>query len=260
MSSSNPTPYPPPNLYSSIQNATLLSNDNINANRIVTHTLSFPYPFYVTFFLCNHIQASVVATLTAMIVQVIVFAAGGAGYSRSWLVMMCGGVVGLLGVLIWMFSRSRRNIHGGDSTNEYIEAKGVLFQCMLGYTMLVLFASVMYAVFALIFSQYRTVGNGAVGIALAAIYPLLRIALIRGVEVAKPTRWGYGRGQLCAGVQATVIATAWHAAFLCLIAGCIATQYELLLMAVVDTAIIGGAMVMIDRLPRAQKRGESTTR
>ena len=194
-----------------------------------------------------------------MILQVIVFAVGGAGYSRSWLVMMCGGVVGLTSVLGWMFSRSRRNVHGGDSSKEYVEAKGVFFQCVMGYCTLVLFASVMYAVFALIFSQFRTVGNGAVGIVLAAGYPLLRLALARGVELAQPTRWGYGRGQLCAGVQATVIATAWHAAFLSLIAGCIATQFELLLMAVVDTTITASAMIVIDRLPRAQKRAESTT-
>ena len=204
----------------------------------------------------EYAQAAVAAVAAAMAVQALVFGVGGAGHSRTWLAVIFAGAAGALAVLYRMFLRSRRNVHGGDSEAATSEARGVFVQCVMGLGALTVVAAVAYAVFAVVFAEYRNVGGGAVGIVLAALYPLMRLALTYIVEGARFAGWGYARGMLCAGTHVTVLAAAWHAAFLSLVAGCVATTYELLALALVEAAVVVYALVTIDALPRPAARSD----
>ena len=131
----------------------------------------------------------------------------------GWLMMMCGGVVGIIIGLGSMFLRRRRSVHhhvvnhdprSSSSIHDdmaHQEAKDVFVQCVRGLCMLLLVPPILYLIFGIVFMLYHEAYDGWLGIILAMGYPLVRLLIIFTVEQSQIFRWGYTRGNLCAGVQ-----------------------------------------------------------
>ena len=137
------------------------------------------------------------------------------GCFLGWLMMMCGGVVGIVAGLGSMFVHRRRTLHHSTTDHHSStsvhghghvdlltqDAKAGFVQCVRGLCTLLLFPPTLYLLFGTVFVLYHEVYHGWVGIVLAMIYPLVRLLILFIVEQLPSTRWGYARGNLCAGVQ-----------------------------------------------------------
>jgi len=136
------------------------------------------------------------------------------GCLMGWLMMMCSGIVGIVAGLGSMFVRRRMTLHHGTTTDHhssstslvhddmlYQDTKAGFVQCVKGICTLLILPPTLYLMFGTVFVFYHEMYHGWVGIVLATIYPLVKLLILFTVEQSSSIRWGYARGNLCAGVQ-----------------------------------------------------------
>ena len=93
------------------------------------------------------------------------------------------------------------------------------------------------------------VENGFIGYFLAATFPFIRSILTFLVEKCPCTRWGNSKDGLCAGSVVMIVVALWHGVFLSLIAACVSSHYELILLCLVEFMLQFSVMYSISKHP-----------
>ena len=197
-----------------------------------------------------------VAVISSMTMQVLLFSVAGPGHLWNWLPEMISGCLSVSGMLMYTFAMScRANFPFRSATS--IQAMRNFFLFICGLFILTCFGGVGYSVYAKLYTQCFTVGNKAVGILLAFLFPFLRIIITAVVQGYPGLKWGPHKGYLCAGMSAPLISTFWHCVFSCLLVGTSSSPHQLITLAVVETFIQSLAMAEILKLPRVPSRTPS---
>lgn len=196
----------------------------------------------------SHFFACIISVTFSICTQVVIFEADRAGSAWNWLAVMVMGVLSTSAVLCFVFLRSKSSTLSKGSP-ESLEANINFIRFLLGNCLLIGVSGAGYTLYAVVFAQYSCNKGNAVGIALAFIFPFLRLLLNAALQNCKGIQWGSSKGFLCAGMVVAILSSMWHTAFGCLMIGASSTVAQCVTIALVEILIQGRALSDILRNP-----------
>ena len=191
--------------------------------------------------------ACILSVTFSICTQVTIFEVKGAGSARNWLAVMIVGIISISAVLCFIFSASRSSSLVSKSP-ESLEATKNFFRFLFGNFVLLGVSGIGYTLYAIVFAQYSYKGR-AVGIALAFIFPFLRLLINAVLQNCTGLKWGSNKGYLCAGIVVAILSSMWHGAFSCLIISSQTTTAQSVTFALVEILIQGRALADIVKTP-----------
>ena len=196
----------------------------------------------------NYYVACFIAVTFSICTQVIIFESNGAGSARNWLAIMVVGNTSIVAVLCFIFFTSRSTFLLSKSP-ESVEATKNFFRFLIGNFLLLGVSGVGYTLYATVFAQFSSRNGNAVGIALAFVFPFLRLLLNVTLQNCIGLQWGSKKGYLCAGMVVAILSSMWHGAFGCLIISTTSTIAQSVTFALVEILIQGRALSDIIKAP-----------
>jgi hypothetical protein len=196
----------------------------------------------------SHFFACIISVTLSICTQAVIFEADRAGCAWNWLAVMVVGVLSTSAVLCFIFLRSRSSTLSKGSP-ESLEATISFIRFLLGNGLLIGVSGAGYTMYAVVYAQYSCNKGNAVGIALAFLFPFLRLLLNAILQNCKGIQWGSSKGFLCAGMVVAILSSMWHTAFGCLIIGASSTVAQCVTIALVEILIQGRALSDIIRNP-----------
>lgn len=196
----------------------------------------------------NYYVACFISVTFSICTQVIIFESNGAGSARNWLSVMVVGNTSIVAVLCFIYFTSRSTYLLSKSP-ESVEATKNFFRFLIGNFLLLGVSGVGYTLYAIIFAQFSSRNGNAVGIALAFVFPFLRLLLNATLQNCIGLQWGSKKGYLCAGRIVAILTSMWHGAFGCLIISTTSTIAQSVTFALVEILIQGRALSDIVKAP-----------
>ena len=192
---------------------------------------------------CDHLKVIAAAVVSTIAMQFLIFSTLGAGRPRNWLAMVGTGSCAVAVMLYNMFYRNK------EAAAISSESVAVFRRFLRGLFVLFCVSAIWYTVFTIIYAQYAMSENGFFGYFLAASFPFIRSALTFIMEKCPCMRWGNSKDGLCAGSIVMIVIAMWHGVFLSLIAACVSSHYELILLCLVEFMLQFSVMYNISKHP-----------
>ena len=193
----------------------------------------------------DYFRVATLAISAALAMQILIFSSWGPGHVRNWLCMIAvaSGVVGLL--LQRMFY-AKKDPNATSITEEKVD---IFKRFMRGLFILFCISVVGFTIFTILYAQFAISRGGSIGFLLATLFPFCRVVLHTIVERCPGVFWRDCKGGLCAGAIVTLVMSMWHGVFLSLIAACVASIQELIVLGAVELSLQLFVIYIISRLP-----------
>ena len=191
----------------------------------------------------DYFKVAALTTSAALAMQILIFTSWGAGHVRNWLCMIAvaSAVVGI------MLQRMFYNNKGTETISE--EKIDIFKRFMRGIFVLFCVSGVGFTTFTIVYAQFAILRSGSIGFLFATFFPLCRIILQTYVERCPGIFWRDCQNGLCASTVVTLVMCMWHGVFLSLIAACVASIHELIVLGSVELSLQLLVIYIIFKLP-----------
>jgi hypothetical protein len=191
----------------------------------------------------DYFKVAALTTSAALAMQILIFTSWGAGHVRNWLCMIAvaSAVVGIMLQRMFYNNKGSETISAGktDIFKRFMRGIFVLF-CVSG---------VGFTIFTIVYAQFAILRSGSIGFLFATFFPLCRIILQTVVERCPGIFWRDCQNGLCASTVVTLVMCMWHGVFLSLIAACVASIHELIVLGSVELSLQLLVIYIIFKLP-----------
>ena len=194
----------------------------------------------------DYFRVAALAISAALAMQILIFSSWGPGHVRNWLCMIAVAS-GVVGILLQRMFYAKKDLHNKTSMSE--EKVDIFKRFMRGLFILFCISVVGFTIFTILYAQFAMSRGGSIGFLLATLFPFCRVVLHTIVERCPGVFWRDCKGGLCAGAIVTLVMSMWHGVFLSLIAACVASIQELIVLGAVELSLQLFVIYIISRLP-----------
>ena len=194
----------------------------------------------------DYFRVAILAISAALAMQILIFSSWGPGHVRNWLCMIAVAS-GVVGILLQRMFYAKKDPNNTTSISE--EKVDIFKRFMRGLFILFCISVVGFTIFTILYAQFAISRGGSIGFLLATLFPFCRVVLHTIVERCPGVFWRDCKGGLCAGAIVTLIMSMWHGVFLSLIAACVASIQELIVLGAVELSLQLFVIYIISRLP-----------